>query len=112
MTEGPHWACHILIRWEFGEDGSLEDEVIEEPFGNPIFEKDEVEIMLRRAQTAVLNPDEDSQDFWNLTANELKGRGENKLQFSKNTICIDLSGPDMVDLAFVDLPGALPSFLC
>ena len=107
MSEGPHWACHILIRWEFGDDGSLEDEVIEEPFGSPIFDKSEVELMLRRAQVAVLNPEEESQGFWNLSAKELKSRGENELQFSRNTICIDLSGPHMVDLAFVDLPGVL-----
>ncbi len=34
---------------------------------------------------------------------------ENELKFSRNTVCLDLTGPELADLAFVDLPGA---FIC
>lgn len=62
--------------------------------------------MLRRAQTAVLNPGTDAQEFVTMSAKELKHLGRNQLQFSRNTVCIDLSGPELTDLAFIDLPGA------
>ncbi|KAI0087492.1 P-loop containing nucleoside triphosphate hydrolase protein [Irpex rosettiformis] len=107
MSLGPQWTCQISIRWEFGSDGSTDNNIREVPFGSHIHKKDEVEAMLRRAQAAVLNPGQDAQNYLSLSAKQLKHLGQSQLQFSRNTICIDLSGPDMTDLAFVDLPGII-----
>lgn len=81
--------------------------VAEIPFGDLITSKKDVELALRRAQTAILNPSIESHKFLTMTADQLrKGVQESKpLLFSKNVVCVDLQGPDLTDLAFIDLPG-------
>jgi hypothetical protein len=79
--------------------------VREVPFGGAISNKGDVELMLRRAQAAILNPARELHEFATMSAKELKHLGKNELQFSRNTVCVDLSAPDLADLAFVDLPG-------
>lgn len=66
--------------------------------------------MLRRAQAAVLNPNVDPNKILGMPADALRKPGgvksEHKpLLFSKNVVCVDLQGPELVDLAFIDLPG-------
>ena len=72
--------------------------------------------MLRRAQAAVLNPStsklesektREAARYVRMTAEEVR-RIKNKLKFSANAICMDLRGPGLTDLAFVDLPGEQP----
>lgn len=81
--------------------------VAEIPFGDLITNKKDVELALRRAQTAILNPSIESHKFLAMTADQLrKGvQGSKPLLFSKNVVCVDLQGPDLTDLAFIDLPG-------
>ena len=73
-----------------------------EPFGPPMSDKAEVEERIRRAQRAVLNPSTPPRDF-------LEGPDEDpderQLTFSKNCVCLEISGADVADLSFVDLPG-------
>lgn len=83
------WSCQISIRWEFEDDGKRKEETSEVKFGDLITNKSDVEPALRRAQEKILNP---------------SGTG-NPLQFSKNVVCVDLQGPDLTDLSFIDLPG-------
>jgi hypothetical protein len=103
------WSCTISLRAEFDTEGGLLDRVNEIPFGKTIFEKSEVELALRRAQTAILNPHLEFSDLLQVDdAEELTREpfiSERTLKFSRNTICIDLEGPELTDLAFVDLPG-------
>ncbi|KAF7800197.1 hypothetical protein EIP86_011444 [Pleurotus ostreatoroseus] len=40
-----------------------------------------------------------------MRVDELKKARPNQLLFSRNAVCVDLSGPQLADLAFVDLPG-------
>ncbi|KAI0686945.1 P-loop containing nucleoside triphosphate hydrolase protein [Cytidiella melzeri] len=109
MSTGPQWSCQISIRWEFSDDGSTNNNVREMLFGDRISDKSDVELMLRRAQAAVLNPTRDPQTFVKMTAKELRniGGNPNQLQFSRNAVCIDLAAPDLADLAFIDLPGII-----
>lgn len=100
------WACHISIRWEFDDNGSPRDKVQELAFGEAIIDPKDVEPALRQAQAAVLNPSAPTSGFLGMTDVMLKKRfPQNELMFSRNAVCIDLSGPGLVDLAFVDLPG-------
>ena len=104
------WSCRISIRWEFDEDGERLDEVSEVPFGKLITDKDDVEPMLRRAQAAILNPSIPlshflEADMKTIRAGGVKVLGSKPLAFSRNVICVDLAGPDLGDLSFVDLPG-------
>ncbi len=104
------WSCQISIRWEFDTNGDRVDEVSEVLFGTHFTEKEDVEPMLRRAQAAILNPTVPLSHFLGidiqaLRAGDTKVPGAKPLAFSRNVICVDLAGPDLVDLSFVDLPG-------
>ncbi|KAI0027599.1 P-loop containing nucleoside triphosphate hydrolase protein [Vararia minispora EC-137] len=105
----PSWQCQVSIRWEFDESGCVQDKVIEVPFGDIITDKDEVELALRRAQFAVLNPDIEVSHILSLTTTQIRQgiAGHESLSFSRNVVCVDLQGPEMADLSFIDLPGLI-----
>ena len=77
------------------------------PFGPVITDKKDVEERIRRAQRAILNPSVRHEVFLSRLDGEADERPE--LSFSKNCVCLELSGPDLTDLSFCDLPGT--SFL-
>ncbi|KAI1791428.1 P-loop containing nucleoside triphosphate hydrolase protein [Ganoderma leucocontextum] len=102
------WSCQIKIRWEYDEDDKRFEEVDEVEFGSLLTNKAQVELMLRRAQAAVLNPHVSDEKFVDMSEEKLKApkmEGRKPLLFSRNVVCIELAGPDLVDLSFVDLPG-------
>ncbi|PIL25642.1 transporter [Ganoderma sinense ZZ0214-1] len=105
------WSCQIHIRWEFGDDGQRLEEVSEVPFGPRLTDKTEIESMLRRAQAAILNPAIPLSHFLESDLEIIKVSGVRltgtlkPLPFSRNVICVDLAGPELIDLSFVDLPG-------
>ena len=109
QTSG-EWQCQISIRREYQKNGSRYDKVRETPFGGLITSKSDVELQLRRAQAAILNPYRSANKWVDAPPENLK-----KLSgptFSKNTVCVDIKGPELTDLAFVDLPGDYrPGFL-
>ena len=74
-------------------------------FGPVLTRSEDVELTLRRAQACVLNPAMSQDDFLNMSLEELRKSRPNQLKFSRNAVCVDISGPQLVDLAFVDLPG-------
>ena len=90
------WSCQISIRKEYDDDGKKLHDVKEVPFEERTSKKEDVEPMLRRAQTAVLLGDASLHDF----KSSVKGD-----RFSRNVVCVDLAGPDLTNLSFVDLPG-------
>lgn len=112
------WTCQISIRWEYSSDGKRFDEVEEKPFGPVITDKTQVELALRRAQLAVLNPSVPTHKILALNS-EMVSSGKFKttnmpasLPFSRNAVCVDLSGPELADLSFVDLPGMFILSFC
>lgn len=68
-------------------------------FGQPITEKSEVTERIRRAQRAILSPSTPPDVF--LSGADIP----TELSFSKNRIVLDITGPDVADLSFIDLPG-------
>lgn len=104
VSSSEPWHCQISIRWEFDTSGKRKGKVEEVPFGPLITKKEDVELALRRAQSAVLNPTVPTAELLGKTADSLR-RIDNQYKFSRNTVCIQLSGPELTDLAFVDLPG-------
>lgn len=107
-SDGP-WSCQVSVRWEYNPDGQRRNKIEEELFGGLLTVKSEVEMMLRRAQAAVLNPKTPLSHFLGMTESELnelspRDRPEST-PFSQNVVCVDIAGPDLTDLSFVDLPG-------
>lgn len=71
------------------------------PFGPVITDKKLVEERICRAQHAILCPSQPPETF--LTGpNEGQTR---ELTFSKNCVSLEISGPELTDLSFCDLPG-------
>ncbi len=107
------WRCQIRLRIEKDENGQqLPTNKKEEPFGPPITNPEDLEEMIRRAQLAILNPSVPAEDFVDfdtslLTSGKPPLGSRKQLQFSSNVVCLDLSGPDLTDLSFIDLPGRL-----
>ena len=103
------WSCQIKIRWEYDADGRTRRKEVEEiDFGPLLTDKAKVEPMLRRAQAAVLNPEHEPLKFLDVafSAGNSTFGGQKQLAFSRNVVCVELCGPELVDLSFVDLPGA------
>lgn len=102
------WSCQVSIRWEFDSHDKRLEEVSEVPFGATITDKGDVELAIRRAQAAVLNPSVSATSFLTYSLEELKdgARGQKTMQFSRNVVCVDLEGPELTDLFFIDCPGA------
>ena len=103
------WQCQVLLRREIDASGN-KIQAREEPFGPMLFDKDDLEEMLRRAQLAILNPSLPAEffvdfDTASLGSGECPPGSERQLQFSDNVVCLDLSSPDVTDLSFIDLPG-------
>ena len=80
-------------------------------FGPLITEKAEVEDRIRRAQLAVLNPNKPPDDFLGALG-DIDSGVKNENSFTSNVVSVRVSGREMDDLSFVDLPGTstLPPF--
>lgn len=66
---------------------------------------------IRRAQRAILNPKKSRKAFLEEEgADGEEGEGE-ELSFSINCVSLQISGPDVADLSFCDLPGEFLVFL-
>lgn len=106
------WQCQVLLRRETIAEGTRVPTVREEPFGPVLLDKDELEVMLRRAQLAILNPSLPAEYFLDFDADslapgEIPPGSERQLQFSDDVVCLNLSSPDVTDLSFIDLPGII-----
>ncbi|CAE6527265.1 unnamed protein product [Rhizoctonia solani] len=96
------WRAQVFIKLERSDgEGSIMGEEI--PFGDPLEDPDLVEERIRLAQLAVLNPHIDPELI--LAGEEPQGG----LSFTKNCVVVKLSGNDLADLSFVDLPGIIVS---
>lgn len=102
------WSCSISLRCEYDQDGNPLPASSTIPFGLPLTDKGSVEIWLRRAQAAILNPHIPVEDFFAKSVDDIKSLAKTEtkmLPFSQNIVQVDLKDPDTTDLSFVDLPG-------
>lgn len=110
------WKCQVSLRIEFNdESGKRLPDVREKLFGPIVTDPALLEDVLRRAQLAILNPSVDSTKFVDYNVHDTRGGmgpplgSAKQLQFSRNVVCLDLAGPDVTDLSFIDLPVAYQS---
>ncbi|KAG2052283.1 hypothetical protein BDR06DRAFT_888137 [Suillus hirtellus] len=100
------WSCSITLRMNFDSNGKDMAKTVTVPFGRTITDRNEVEVWLRRAQSAILNPNLPSSSFHTKTIEELRST-RNTLKFSRNVVCVSIEDPDATDLSFYDLPGLI-----
>ena len=98
-----HWSCRVVLRKTFDERGLPLGIAANIPFGPVITDKKDVEERIHRAQRAILNPSTNHETF--LSGPDGEPAGSCELSFSKNCVRLELSGPDLTDLSFCDLPG-------
>ncbi|KAG8894909.1 hypothetical protein FRB99_000918 [Tulasnella sp. 403] len=107
LQSAPTWSCQIMLRFHVDSDGKPLPEVKQVTFGDTLYNKEDVEKMLRRAQRAILRPTLSAEMF--LTDLDLRNNSavHPQLTFSANCVCIHVSGPNVPDLYFYDLPGII-----
>ncbi|KAI6128075.1 P-loop containing nucleoside triphosphate hydrolase protein [Pisolithus croceorrhizus] len=99
------WTCVVKLHFITDKYGSpIKATVL--TFGDAISNKVHVEERIRRAQRAVLNPNTDYKKF--LEGYEVPS-GANEVSFSRNYVSLEISGRELADLSFVDLPGLIAS---
>lgn len=112
------WTCQINIRRVEDTSGTPLSRPYEAEFGGPIHSLQMVEPMLRRAQLAAVNPDRDLDELIHFDLANYDSQGKDGIlppvypdqqSFSRNVVAIELQGPDMLNLTFIDLPGKLES---
>lgn len=100
-TSTTTWSCKIKLRFDY--DSSKQKEIA---FGPTITDKNDVDVWLRRAQAAILNPNLPPESFYRISIQDLRNiTSTNSLKFSRNVVSIFIEDPAAIDLFFVDLPG-------
>ncbi|KIL62477.1 hypothetical protein M378DRAFT_12811 [Amanita muscaria Koide BX008] len=100
------WQCIVSLRFTTDAKGQPLGQAHNESFGSTIFDKREVEQRIRRAQRAILNPSKPRKDF---LLGDDKDLSDHELSFSINCVSLQISGSDVADLSFCDLPGLIAS---
>ncbi|KAG0701485.1 P-loop containing nucleoside triphosphate hydrolase protein [Suillus ampliporus] len=100
------WSCTITLRIGFDNNGQDLQRPTTVSFGQTITDRSEVEVWLRRAQAAILNPNVPSSIFHTKTIEEIRNT-RSTLKFSRNVVCVSIEDPDATDLSFYDLPGLI-----
>ena len=97
------WRCKVSLRFE--SDSLPVGKSLGTCFFAETEHRDNVPLILRRAQLAILNPDDDISNFINLDEAQCKEHGI-ATNFSRNTVVMEITGAD-VDVTFIDLPGII-----
>ncbi|KAJ8697219.1 hypothetical protein PTI98_007017 [Pleurotus ostreatus] len=100
------WSCVVTLRFTTDVNGQTLGQPRTIVFGPAITDKGDVEERIRRAQRAILNPSTSYQTFLNGDDEDLP---KSELTFSTNCVTLQISGPDVADLSFCDLPGLIAS---
>ena len=95
------WSCEVFL--------CLERHRTEIRFGPFITDKSDVEDRIRRAQLAILNPSKEPSGFLGPLGRIDRGI-KNEMSFSSDLVSVRISGREIDDLSFVDLPGLNPTY--
>ncbi|WPA97076.1 uncharacterized protein RHO25_001684 [Cercospora beticola] len=113
----PEWSCTISLQCESyrlpgvanGQsefDGWAKYGQMDIVHFAKITSKTDLELTLRRAQAAMLNPSKSWRHFNELSADELDNT-KYQVDFSPNVISLEITAPKLLELSFYDLPGAI-----
>jgi len=97
------WQCIVYLRFSHDRQHQSLEQVTNPQFGEVMYDRTEVEERIRRAQRAVLNPELPLDYF--LNGGVATAENGPQTTFTMNCVSLKISGPDVVDLSFCDLPG-------
>jgi GTPase SAR1 family protein len=98
------WCCEVSLRIDHSDMAGQKMGVF---YFGETYNRDEVPLLLRRAQLAILNPGMPFESFYRLEEKDCKTHAHH-IQFSRNTVVVEITGAD-VDVTFIDLPGIIAS---
>jgi len=104
------WSCQVSLRKEYDANDKKLICPEETKFGNIITSQSNVEMIARRAQKALLNPESKSENYFNWDFKDLsyeEDAASNDLKFTKNVVCLEIKGPKVPNLSLIDLPGII-----
>lgn len=115
--DGSHWSCKVSIHYDYSYDPHTRadhENIFDfwfrtEPHTKhltTVHAKEDLAESLTRAQTVVLNPDQDPK----LVFNQDPASHTNKTQFSPNVVTLEVQGPNLPEMSFYDLPGSINVF--
>ena len=101
------WSCQISLRFMYDVQGKPLEEPQILAFGERLYDPVDVEKTLKKAQDAILHlPYSAVPDVSSYLAEDHATR-EKPVGFSRNVVRLDVCGPDLVDVTFIDLPGII-----
>jgi GTP-binding protein EngB required for normal cell division len=100
------WKCIVSLRFITDHKGQPLAQVHDQLFGATIYDPNEVEERIRRAQRAILSG---STNYRKFLEGEDESLEEPRLSFSANCVSLQISGRHLADLSFCDLPGIIAS---
>ncbi|OJD36578.1 dynamin family protein [Diplodia corticola] len=117
------WRCDVSLRREFFYEAShityppsekpppffpwQENDPPETMHFKTVFNKKDLQRVIKQAQLATLNPGSDPMTFVPLQPSTDIGGGQYQVEFSPNLVCLDISAPGLPNLSFYDLPGVI-----
>ncbi|KAA1470484.1 P-loop containing nucleoside triphosphate hydrolase protein [Dentipellis sp. KUC8613] len=105
-SENTEWSCKVTLRFFTDSAGNTYSPALNVPFGEPLTEAERhlVEDRIRRAQLSILTPTRPTEEF---LVGRLQSLGTGDMRFSTNLVSLEIRGPTVEDLSFVDLPGII-----
>jgi vacuolar protein sorting-associated protein 1 len=102
------WSCQITLLLSHDVNNVQFDRIEKIPFGGPLNDSKLVEDRLRRAQAAILQlPFSCDQSIAPFLADDYEAPTKPPTDFSRNVVRLEVNGPDLVDVTFIDLPGII-----
>lgn len=106
--ENVHWSCQISLRISFDANGNSLSEPHTIPFGDILYDSQSVEKRLFLAQAAILQlPFMEEFSVEDFLQEDHEVPVKPPVDFSRNVVRLDVSGPELVDVTFIDLPGII-----
>jgi hypothetical protein len=105
--EGEVWKCQISLRIMCDSAGTALAEPQTIQFGGPLDDPKMVEKRLRGAQEAILRMCLDEKSIAEFLRDDYVPNPAKNVGFSRNVVRLDVFGPDLVDVTFIDLPGII-----
>lgn len=107
-SDGEAWSCQISLRIMYDVKGILLSEPRVIPFGETLHNSEEVEMRLFRAQSAVLQlPLMEEFSVNQFLQDDYEVPAKHPVDFSRNVVTLEVCGPDLVNVTFIDLPGII-----
>jgi len=109
ITEAETWSCIVKVQVDQDVNGNSVTRSVYQ-FGNIITSPNAVAAAITRAQALILNPQElqaQTQRGPETVLSPITDRRSNQREFSKNSISLDIRGPELIGLRFIDLPGII-----